>query len=68
MTTKRFLTMTEACERLGITLPTLRLAIERLGVRQYGSLVDHRTKIVRIEDVERIAQARSKEVVVELTE
>jgi hypothetical protein len=46
--------MTGAAERIGVSAPTLRKAIRKLGVPTFVSPVNARTRLVRVKDVDRL--------------
>ena len=60
---KQYYTLAEACKELSISRPTLRQAIQRLGLTTHGTVIDHRARVLRREDVERIGRARRMQVV-----
>jgi transposase len=51
-----FMTMSQAQERLGVSKTTLTAIVRRYGLVTHRDVRDSRVRLLRTEDVERIAQ------------
>ena len=54
---KEFITLTEAAQRLAISLFTLRRKIEKNKIQVYTDKVDERRKLVKVADIEALQTA-----------
>jgi hypothetical protein len=53
----RYLSIGETSDYLNTNRPRVVRYIKRLGIKTYPSRVDHRAKVIRMEDVRLIAEA-----------
>jgi|GEM_PF-6775754 len=54
---KEFITLTEAAQRLGISMFTLRRKIEKNKIQVYTDKVDERRKLVKLAEIEALQTA-----------